>query len=150
MKIIIETIPHNNQRYNTCGDWTWEDNFKTLHVKVSEMIDIVNVVSHTYMEATIGLHEVIEALQCQADGVLSKTVDDFDLSQDTTDDCEKLDIEPGDHPDAPYKQQHTLATGFERILCFCFGIPWYEYENQLITMTFEYDERKDRENSRPK
>ena len=34
MKIVIETIPHAQQRYPTCGDWYTDDS--GLHIKVSE------------------------------------------------------------------------------------------------------------------
>ena len=51
MKIIIETIPHDHQRYNTVGDWQFSPD-GTLHVKVSEMDDWRH-------EALIAVHEVV-------------------------------------------------------------------------------------------
>lgn len=137
MRIIIETVPHNEQRYNTCGDWQWSDDKQILTIKVSEMKN-EGKTGHGYMEAVIGIHELVEALACQHAGITEKMVDDFDKSDKYARECENEDIETGDHPKAPYKQQHTLATGIERILCFVFNIPWFEYESQLIEMTEDY------------
>ena len=140
MKIIIETIPHNKQRYNTCGDWQYTKE-GDLRVKVSEMKTIHGVVMSHVMESVIGLHEVIEALSCSHDGITEEQVDKFDTDPLIEEDIEGLGIEEGDHPNAPYKQQHTLATGIERILCYTLGIPWYEYENQLIKLTEGYKKK---------
>ncbi len=139
MKIIIETIPHLEQRYNTCGDWQWEE--ETLHIKVSEMGLAKDYLTY-YAEMVIGIHEAIEALLCRFDGVTEKQVDEFDTSKTIQKEIEKLEIEPGDHPKAPYRKQHLLATGIEKILCVLFHIPWFEYEGRLIEMTEEYDEHK--------
>lgn len=135
MKIIIETIPHDQQRYNTCGDWQFTDP-NTLHIKVSEMQNNGQI-RHEIMEAVVGLHEAVEALMCTMDDVTEKEVDAFDKDELYQKECKELDIEPGDHPKSPYKQQHSLATGIERILCAAFGIDWFEYENQLIEISEE-------------
>ena len=124
MKVIIETIPHDQQRYDTVGDWSWED-VETLCIKVSaEMPDI-------RMSFLVAIHELVEALQCRHDGVTEKEVDEFDLDPETMRYCKEFDIEPGDHPISPYRNQHCLATGVERILCSTFGLNWAEYEDSL-------------------
>jgi len=146
VKIIIETIPHLNQRYNTVGDWQWEDGGQTLHVKVSSMAYPSGsvYVNKELQEAAIGLHEVIEALQCRKDDVTEKQVDEFDKGPGG-EEAEGLNMEPGDHWDSPYKRQHCLATGFERILCFAFGITWYEYEDLINELSNNYDKIKEEE-----
>jgi hypothetical protein len=56
MKIVIETIPHLDQRYKTCGDWFYEG--EDLHIKVSDLKDWKK-------EATIAVHELVEAILCK-------------------------------------------------------------------------------------
>lgn len=140
MKIIIETIPHDQQRYNTCGDWqwVWEGGEETLRIKVSKMKLEPGSQSPAYMEFAIGIHEAVEAMLCRMSGVTEEMVDKFDNAPDVIDRCGKLAIEPGDDRDAPYRQQHCLATGIERILCFALGIAWDDYETQLAVMSEEY------------
>lgn len=85
MKILIETIPHSEQRYPTVGDWQWtqvkvlgrsgfpaDDKLvPTLHIKVSEMSDWRH-------EALVAIHEAVEALLCKYAGITEQEVDDFD------------------------------------------------------------------------
>lgn len=141
MKIVIETIPMNEQRYNTCGDWKFAKDGKdtTLTVKVSEFPDGMRNSKYLY-EALVGIHELVEAISCEAKGISQKQVDDFDIERD--EELKEMDIEPGDHPEAPYREQHCLATGIERILCAYFNIDWQEYEDKLIEMTEAYDAKK--------
>jgi hypothetical protein len=148
VKIIIETIPHLQQRYNTVGDWQWEEGGKTLHVLVSELTypnsSVINRPNQSLEEAVVGIHEVIEALQCSKDGITQKQVDEFDNGP-SSEEALNLGMEPGDHWDSPYKQQHTLATGIERILCFTLGITWYEYDEMLTRLCEHYDRVKEEE-----
>jgi hypothetical protein len=139
LKIIIETIPHLEQRYNTCGDWQWE-NKNTLHIKVSTMEK--GNFDQQAAEMIVGLHEAIEALICRTTGVTEEQVDEFDNNKKLQKQCDELEIEPGDHPKAPYKTEHLLATGIEKILCVALKIPWFEYEGRLIEMTDEYEGNK--------
>lgn len=144
MKIIIETIDPKLQRYNTVGDWQWKDSGTTLHVKVSRMIDDApnDLPFRTCdAEAIIGIHEAIEALLCRRSGVSEKMVDDFDMDPRRIKEVEEMEIEHGDHPKAPYRNEHCIATGVERILIAYLGISWYEYEKRLIEMGEEYDEQ---------
>jgi len=39
--------------------------------------------------------------------------------------------EPGDSPDAPYRAEHSIATGIERILAGAGGIDWQTYEEAV-------------------
>lgn len=118
MKIIIETIPHEQQRYTTVGDWFY-DTDGTLHIKVSALSD-------PKREQLIAVHELVEVLCCQHAGISQKAVDDFDKSFG-----DNMEEEPGDSPDAPYVRQHCLATGIERILAAEWGMSWKQYEWEL-------------------
>src|SRR5215469_2531777 len=133
MNISVKVIPHLQQRYNTCGDWYVEDGI--LIVLISEL---------NYPETNkpfpkkdnaqfvLAVHEMVEAFTCLYKGITSKEVDTFDMNDKNADEAEDLGLELGDHPEAPYKQPHMLATGIERILCYVFGITWYEYEEILL------------------
>jgi hypothetical protein len=118
MKILIQTIPHKQQRYPTVGDWFTNKVDGTVMVFVSQL-------GSWHYELLVAVHEVVEAFLCMHDGVAEEAVDKFDKS------VVEDDIEPGDHPDAPYQKQHCIATGIERILAACLGVKWQEYEDKI-------------------
>jgi hypothetical protein len=122
MNIHVEIIPHEDQRYETVGDWFYDDN-NNLQIRVSKLSD-------WRRECLIAVHELVEVLKCQYDGVTQKQVDDFDIAYENA--RKEGDFsEPGDDPSAPYVQQHCLATGIERILAAELGVNWKEYEDEL-------------------
>jgi hypothetical protein len=126
MKIIIETIDHADQRYNTCGDWQWEED-KVLTINVSKLP------SPSYSESAavllIGVHELIEALLCSREGVYETEVDEFDLAQQSLSNPKYK--EPGDDPKAPYHYQHLFASNIERLIAARLGINWQKYEEEI-------------------
>ena len=123
MKIVIETIPHKDHRYDTVGDWYF-DKDEILQIKVSNLYD-------WRKEALIAVHELVEALMCKSNGICQSEVDAFDKNFETyrTDDSE-----PGDHYNSPYKKQHCIATGIERILAPEIGVDWWEYGMKLSNL----------------
>lgn len=131
MKIIIETIPHKSQRYDSCGDWFY-DSDGTLHIKVSKLSD-------WRREMLIAAHELVEVLTCKQDGVGQEVVDKFDMDFEKNRHPDNED-EPGDDPSAPYVTQHCLATGIERILAQQWGVNWKEYEQELNELPPVYDQ----------
>lgn len=120
MKIIIETIPHETHRYSTVGDWFYDPE-GNLIIRVSQLSD-------WRREMLVAVHELVEVLLCKHDGVTQQEVDKFDTGFSFAD---HPDEEPGDSSDAPYKKQHCVATGVERILAAHFGVDWKEYEAEL-------------------
>lgn len=118
MKIIIETIPHKDQRYETVGDWFWEDG--DLRIRVSEL-------GNWKYEACVAVHELVEVLLCKSDGVQQQDVDAFDMQYEK-DRQEGDESEPGDDNLAPYRKQHCVATGVERVLAAELGLSWKEYD----------------------
>ena len=92
MKILIETIPHKDQRYATAGDWQFKqgaidqntvvvnnaayaaqaDGSQLLHIRVSELGD-------WRYEALVAVHELVEALLCKYGGITEQEVDKFDM-----------------------------------------------------------------------
>lgn len=144
MKIVIETIPHKAQRYETCGDWFF-DAEGTLQVRVSDLADYRK-------EAMIGIHEAIEALLCRANKIKQSDVDKFDNEYEERRAAFLAErdaawgrrywegshitenSEPGDHPAAPYRKEHCFATSVERMLCAAFGMSWSEYEEAVLAL----------------
>lgn len=115
MKITIETIPHNEQRYPTVGDWQFDENTGDLSIKVSMMGD-------WRYELLVGLHELVEAGLCRDMGIAEFLVDEFDTGYKGPYE------EPGDDPDAPYYQQHFMATNLERLLANALSVNWQAYD----------------------
>jgi len=135
MKIIIETIPHASQRYPTVGDW-YRETDGTLHIKVSALSD-------WRMEALVAVHELVEVLACEHAGITQEQVDNFDTNFEKVrakqleadlPEAQKTLIaiaEPGDDFAAPYRAQHCLASGIERILAPALGLTWAAYECEI-------------------
>jgi len=155
MKILIETIPHSSQRYDTCGDWTVspEGNW---HIQVSQL--------HNWRrEVLVAIHELVEMTLCRDKGITTKEVDDFDIhyqrklehlaqcNNGTV--CRDADHaqlrdetsaeEPGDCPDAPYYIQHQIATVVERLLAAQMGVDWLAYEDQVNNLAWNPPAFKD-------
>lgn len=127
LHISIASIPHNQQRYDTCGDWKTEiiDGIETVLITVS------NLSSRREMLLVV-IHELIEMALCEAEGVSSEEVDNFDLHY-----CgDGLPLEPGDHPEAPYYKQHQFASGIERILAAEMGVDWLTYSRHIEELEY--------------
>lgn len=125
MRVIIDSVDHKDQRYETTGDWWWE-NPEKLHIRVSRMGDWKK-------EMLIAHHELTEALLCKAHGVQPSEVDAFDISYEATREAGD-DSEPGDDKEAPYYREHQTATGFERVLAVGLGVDWHEYEQSNLDL----------------
>jgi hypothetical protein len=119
MKIVIESIPHAEQRYPTCGDYR-RDSDGTLHIKVSELPD------NRYM-LLVAIHELIEQVLSEQAGITNEQIDAFDFAYEAKRQAGD-DSEPGDSIDCPVYKQHQFATGIEKILAAELGVDWVEYE----------------------
>ncbi|HZZ98730.1 MAG TPA: hypothetical protein VFG51_02235 [Candidatus Saccharimonadia bacterium] len=165
MRIVIETIKHENQRYPTVGDWLYDYTYfcntcsqslitphiedvkcvrcktsmclinTTLSIRVSELGD-------WRREALVAVHELVEVLLCKHDGVEQASIDKFDIAfeekraadLDTANPDEQkllLMLEPGDDPGAPYRKQHSFASGIERLLAAALDVEWMPYVEQV-------------------
>jgi hypothetical protein len=127
-KITIEVIPHLAQRYNTIGDWQFERDSEgkatALNVKVSDLDDQEYFI-------LIGLHEAIEALLCETKGVKESEVDEFDMNwnpQRVHWNTDRKPLEPGEDYNAPYYEQHQIASGIERLIAARMWVNWARYE----------------------
>jgi hypothetical protein len=122
MKILIETIPHAEHRYETVGDWQFEAS-GDLIVRVSDM-------GNAEYESLVAIHEIVEALLCKKRGISEKEVtafdEQFEIARKQFPDLFG-DNEPGDHPKAPYNAEHAFATRLEHSLSLELGVDWQEY-----------------------
>lgn len=112
-RIVIEFIPQEDQRYDTCGDWFYDGD--TLVLKISRM-------PHEIWQQAVALHELAEALLCNAADITQQQVDEFDMGPG-----KDLD-EPGFADDAPYRLQHTWADVIERTFIAAAGENWSQYD----------------------
>lgn len=128
MKIQIETIPHDQQRYPTVGDWQWLDQH-TLIIRVSELTD-------WRREALVAIHELVEVLLCKERKISEQAVDDFDKKYERKRKAglKAYQGEPGDHKFAPYRKEHFFATNIEALLAGELGVDWPDYEREVESL----------------
>lgn len=121
MKIVIKTIPHTEQKYETIGDY-WRDEDGTLNIVVSELGD-------SLMETLVGIHELIEVLAMERDCVPLISSNEFDIvfEKERIEGKHGQDDEPGDDPRCPYRRQHRFAENIERQVAYELGVDWDEY-----------------------
>lgn len=126
MKITIEVIPHNQQRYNTPGDWQYDtaQTGRDISIKVSSC-------ENPYHELLLMIHELVEAWLCQRQGITSESVDQFDMKFSGR-------IEPGDLPEASYHHQHALASAIEEDTSVRLEVDFAAYEDELSYLQDHY------------
>jgi hypothetical protein len=114
--ITITTIPQDQQRYSTHGDW-FSDEPWHVTIRVSDL-------SNARYEVLIAIHELIEMFLCHDRGIGEDMVDKFDLAW-------KGEGEPGDDPESPYFKEHQFATIIERLMAHELGVDWQTYNQRL-------------------
>jgi hypothetical protein len=128
MEIHIKTIPHSEQRYDTCGDYFLDDN-GVMQIRVSD-------IGMPLSEHLVAIHELIEVVMCIVKGITIRTIDDFDIAFEKN--RKEGDLsEPGFDPEAPYRHEHAIATAVEMIICAHLGISWKEYEESINKLTYD-------------
>jgi len=115
VRIDIRVIPHAEQRYVTLGDY-WDDANGVKQIRVSDLGD-------DKMNLLVAVHELIETYLCDAAGIAEPIVKAFDEAHPD-------ELDPGSHPDAPYREQHLAAEWIERILADQLRVDWQTYEHQ--------------------
>lgn len=119
-KIIIKTIPHKEQRYDTAGDWYSKTSLFTedaIRIRVSKL-------GNPKYEFLVALHELIEMFLCHERGIGEDLVDKFDFAW-------KGNSESGDDPNSPYYKEHQFATIIERLMAHELGVDWQTYNQRL-------------------
>ncbi len=119
MNIKLVTIPHEEQRYPTVGDWVV--NGDNLYISVSKMDD-------PRYELLVAVHELVEVLLCKERGIPQELVDKFDMEYEASRSEWDTTSEPGDAASAPYRKEHFFATSIERLLAAELGVDWKKYE----------------------
>lgn len=120
--IISHTVPHSSQQYDTVGNY-WDFN-NVWHVRISKCND-------WRYEALVLIHELVEMILTQNNGVNWKEIDDFD-----TRGVGQFSNDPGAIPEAPYHKEHMLAQQVEQLMAYWMGINWDEYNNTLDTLEY--------------
>lgn len=121
LDIRIHTIPPEQHRYDTCGDWLYDE------IRISDL-------DNSTHETLVALHEFTEMAWCKRYGIDEEDVTAFDMAYEETRrlelpppcGCKHMD-EPGDDPHAPYYRGHQLATIVERMVAHDLGINWQQY-----------------------
>lgn len=123
MKIVIETIPHDQQRYPTIGDYWWEPD-GTLQIRVSDT-------GNWKYDACVVLHEFLEVHLCKDRGISEPDIMAFDKAFEGNRQPGDDDSEPGDDPKAPYGLEHRFAENLERLFAAELGVNWNQYDADL-------------------
>lgn len=125
MKIIIETIPHKDQRYETCGDW-YTDTNGSLRIKISEEMGERSAFA-------VAIHELIEWFLCKERGITEAMVDQFDFKyeEERSEGLRREHDDPGDDPHCPCHDEHQFATAIERRLMAHMLEKWSEHEKRV-------------------
>jgi hypothetical protein len=112
--VRLSILPHQEQRYDTEGDWLWAGSI--LEIRISrELRD-----DDPRYALLMFVHELVEALLCRSMGVSAAEVDAFDM-------LHQRDGEPGEIPSAPYHRQHMAAQVAERALADELAVDWKSY-----------------------
>ena len=114
---IIETIPHNEQRYDTAGDY--EDIFDHLRFYISDM-------GNEDYEFILLLHELIEEHLTRRKGIKISDIDKWDMEEVFKKDP-KYSGDPGLSKLAPYHKEHMIALRMEKLFCKTVGIDFNKY-----------------------
>jgi hypothetical protein len=126
MTIHLQTIPHDQQRYPTVGDY-WEEADGVEHVRVSELPD-------WRYEALVAVHEIVELLLAKHRAISEEAISAFDVEFERDREHGKVLGEPGDDPRAPYKREHFFATNVERLLAAELEVDWRSYETLVDSL----------------
>jgi hypothetical protein len=123
MKINIESIPHNQHRYDTIGDY-WRDAAGTLQIRVSQCADSRD-------ELLIALHELVEAILTEHRGIAEPDIKAFD---EAVPDDSPYANDPGHDPKAPYHREHVFAECIERLMAAELGRNWQDYDAATLKL----------------
>ena len=127
-KVVIETIKHEDQRYSTLGDWTFDEE-GTLQIKVSD-------IGNWKAQIALAMHELYEAILCTARSITPEMVDDFDnlFEEEIKQGLHGDDGEPGEDPRAPYYNEHYAAEAMDTQLRHELGVTRKEWNDDFFAL----------------
>src|SRR5208337_804011 len=108
----IKTIPHNHQRYPTCGDYYYD--FSKTIIHVSDM-------KNEKYEFLIAIHEQIEEFLTRLRGIKEEHITEFDKDYENQ------------RKDGDYKE-HLFATIVEKLVAIELDVNWEDYEKAIINL----------------
>lgn len=122
-RIVIEIIPHAEQRYPTLGDY-WIDDDGNWQIRVSDIPDLRSQIG-------IALHELFEMGAVVHKGIPIEAIDAFDMmfEKEREEGKHPEDAEPGYDRRAPYWSDHFNAEMIERHFCTHTGLIWNQHES---------------------
>jgi hypothetical protein len=125
LEIHIKVIPHERQRYETCGDY-WYDTEGVLQVRVSDL-------GNEFYHKAIIIHELVEEAITKHKGISEKEIMDFDLyhNKRIEQGLIKPNLEAGFATNAPYRNEHCFATSVELGMCALAGVDFMEYDKAV-------------------
>lgn len=115
--ITITQIDDAEFRYDTLGDWEYDDGPDGLVARIS--VPTFGRESN-YAAWLIAVHELVELFLCTRQGVTQQAADEFHAAHPDSD-------EYGDEADCPYYEQHQVADAVEKLLCSAIGVGWKDY-----------------------
>lgn len=145
MRIIIEVIPHTQQRLpgSLGGDWQWitrgkafsEGYTQDIDVATSSICDVLLVrvsdMGNWRYNYLLAQHEMNEALLCKASGITTEMVDADEKNAKDTDDPDSLSGYPG----SCYQREHNDSLVMEWITARFLGVDWTDYAKAFEALT---------------
>lgn len=119
MRILIETIDHSDQDYNTIGNYKYLPD-GTLYITVSDLGDL-------FMNRLVAVHELVEQTLTEKLQITEEEITKFDIEFENNRQEGNLD-EPGYSPLAPYRREHELASAVELMMCAHADICFSKYD----------------------
>ena len=108
--------------YDTSGFWDWEGNSLAVAITPQRNLDYAFL---------LAIHEIVEGYLCRKAGIPDDLVTEFDMAFERR--RKRGDeSEPGDHPKAPYRNEHKAAERIERLLAKELGVDFNRYLKNLI------------------
>lgn len=123
LTINMRTVPHDKQRYDTAGDWSYskDDDHLIITVWASDS----GSVHSTFL---LMMHEVVEAYLAWQRGISPEAVTAWDVAYTG-------EGEPGDGALCPYREAHQYAEVIERMLAAMIPVDWNGYIAHLAHLT---------------
>ena len=117
-EIHIKCIPHDEQRYETLGDY-WETESK-IEFRISDT-------GNANYNMAILMHEIWEEHRNRMLGIKEIDVTQFDINHPELDD-------PGLSKEAPYHATHMESDAIERVCIVMSHEDWIDYEKRCSEM----------------
>lgn len=117
MELTVKIIPHNNQRYDTCGDYQINPATNALDVRISDT-------KNQDYNFLVTVHEIIEAYLCLKRKIDYNLITEFDVKFHGKG-------EPGDDKHSPYRREHKFSTQIEKKLAKELGVKWKIYDETI-------------------